>query len=114
MRGPQVFKLLDKTRKAEGYGGTEIAPAFASIQKIGKPYYSKREPVTLMLIYTDGELGISDYRYFSELPFSIKKNVIFMVLNSSDSSIKDTKKRLTDAGIKESHIIDINTKEYDD
>ena len=114
MRGLQVFKLLDKARKAEGYGGTEIAPAFASIQKIGKPYYSKREPVTLMLIYTDGELGSRDYQYFSELPFSIKKNVIFMVLNNGDSSIEDTKKRLTDAGIKESHIIGINTKEYDD
>ena len=36
-----------------------------------------------------------------------------MVLNNSDSNIEDTKKRLTDAGIKESHIIGINTKEYD-
>ena len=27
---------------------------------------------------------------------------------------EDTKKRLIDAGIKESHIIGINTKEYDD
>lgn len=114
MRGPQVFKLLDKARKVEGYGGTEIAPAFASIQKIGKPYYSKHEPATLMLIYTDGELVSRDYQYFSELPFSIKKNVIFMVLNNSDSSIENTKKRLTGAGIKESHIIGINTKEYDD
>lgn len=107
----EIFKKLEYTRSLNKMGGTEIAPALRSIYKIGTPYFSNTDPVTLMLIYTDGELGSSDYNYFGELRRTIKSHIIFLIINESDSSMARTEEKLKEAGITQSCIIKINANE---
>ena len=75
-------RILDMAidQPGEMYGGTAIATSVVSVTKLSKKFYSKKNPSTLIIVFTDAE--DSDWKGVKNLPDEIKKNLVFIVMNT--------------------------------
>lgn len=107
-----VKKLLDEKinrQKGDNSGGTSVEVALNSIMKLGKPYYNKNKPATLLIVVTD---GYDSFEAFKNLSPVQKFSTIFIVMNTGNY-LEDTRKALVDCGIKKNHILLADTKEWE-
>lgn len=107
-----VKKLLDEKinrQKGDNSGGTSVNVALDSIMQLGKPYYNKNKPATLLIVVTD---GYDSFEVFKNLSPVQKFSTIFIVMNTGNY-LEDTRKALIDCGIKKNHILLADTKEWE-
>ena len=95
-------------RNKDDSGGTDICGSINQIYNMGKPYYSKNDPKTLMIVMTDGEDNLSIVK---DLPSVVKQNIIFMLLNSENTYLESAQDQLVEAGIKRSRVLLVDTNE---
>lgn len=77
--------------------------------QLGKPYYNKNKPATLLIVVTD---GYDSFEVFKNLSPVQKFSTIFIVMNTGNY-LEDTRKALIDCGIKKNHILLADTKEWE-
>ena len=100
----QIKHLI--ARNHDDSGGTDIPGSIKQIYDMGKPYYSKNDPKTLMIVMTDGEDNLT---VMKNLPSVIKQNIIFMILNESQRYLTSAYEQLSEAGIRNSRILLVDT-----
>ena len=96
-------------------GGTEIAKNVVHVTKLKKAFYSRNNPRTLIIVFTDAV----DYAWdgIKNLPDDIKKRLIFIVLNGPGSGwgFDTVIPNILGAGISEKNIVPIDvTKDLQD
>ena len=95
-------------RNKDDSGGTDICGSINQIYNMGKPYYSKNDPKTLMIVMTDGEDNLSIVK---DLPSVIRQNIIFLILNSENKYLQSAQDQLVEAGIKRSRVLLVDTND---
>ena len=95
-------------RNKDDSGGTDICGSINQIYNMGKPYYSKNDPKTLMIVMTDGEDNLSIVK---DLPSVIRQNIIFLILNSESKWLQSAQDQLVEAGIKRSRVLLVDTND---
>lgn len=95
-------------RHMETTGGTNIVGSIKGVIKLQKPYFSLKNPSTLLIVITDGEDNLDEV---ANLPYSVKTNMLWLIVNSSKSYLEDREKILTEKGIPSDRILPIDTNE---
>ena len=95
-------------RNKDDSGGTDICGSINQIYNMGKPYYSKNDPKTLMIVMTDGEDNLTIVK---DLPSVIRQNIIFLILNSENKYLQSAQDQLVEAGIKRSRVLLVDTND---
>lgn len=87
-------------------GGTEIAKSVVHVTKLPKKFYSRANPRTLIIVFTDGE----DYEWepIKNLPEDIKKRTVFVILNKADR-FEDIVKNILACGVLEKYVVCVDT-----
>ena len=87
-------------------GGTEIAKSVVHVTKLPKKFYSRANPRTLIIVFTDGE----DYEWepIKNLPEDIKKRTVFVILNKQDR-FESIVKNILACGILEKYVVCVDT-----
>lgn len=90
-------------------GGTSLENSIMTLRKIGRPYFEEKgDERTLLIMYTDGE---DNYEGFKKLPLSIRWNMVAVIINASQDTLDDAKKRLENVGLKSNRVLCINAKD---
>ena len=95
-------------RNKDDSGGTDICGSINQIYNMGKPYYSKNDPKTLMIVMTDGEDNLTIVK---DLPSVIRQNIIFLILNSESKYLQSAQDQLVEAGVKRSRVLLVDTND---
>ena len=87
-------------------GGTAISKSIVSVTRLTKKFYSKKNPSTVIIVFTDAE-EYGQWEGVKALPDDIKKNLVFIVMNQEpyfDQYIPN----ILAAGIPEKNIVPID------
>jgi len=87
-------------------GGTDMVKSLYDVMALKKPYFSKQEPGTVVIIFTDGE---DDYSKMKEFPWSFRKKLMFIVITPDGNH--DAAERLKEGGIQDTNIMYISSDE---
>lgn len=104
----QILRMLKQSKDLTG--GTNIVGSCAQVYNLKKPYFSKVKPSTLLIVVTDGGDNLQSA---ANIPFSIRKNMIWLMLESDMSFLEKQMEVLIKCGFKEKNIILVNTKNLD-
>lgn len=102
------MKLIARTNADSACGGgTDIEGSVLHVLKLPKKFYSKNNPKTVLIVFTDGE----DYSFnnIKKLSPSIKKEIIFCIMNSG-SRVQERCNEIAKTGIPAKNIIGIDTE----
>ena len=103
----KILKLIQRNNDISG--GTDIVGCMGAVIKLGKPYYRKEEPQTLMIVITD---GYDDIESAAKFEMKYKRKVIWLLINDSAEHRKQQKARLKAGGYEEARILEIDTNNY--
>lgn len=104
----QILRMLKQSKDLTG--GTNIVGSCEQVYNLKKPYFSKVNPSTLLIVVTDGGDNLQSA---ANIPFSIRKNMIWLMLESDMSFLEKQMEVLIKCGFKEKNIILVNTKNLD-
>lgn len=104
----QILRMLKQSKDLTG--GTNIVGSCEQVYNLKKPYFSKVNPYTLLIVVTDGGDNLQSA---ANIPFSIRKNMIWLMLESDMSFLEKQMEVLIKCGFKEKNIILVNTKNLD-
>ena len=104
----QILRMLKQSKDLTG--GTNIVGSCEQVYNLKKPYFSKVNPSTLLIVVTDGGDNLQSA---ANIPFSIRKNMIWLMLESDMSFLEKQMEVLIKCGFKEKIIILVNTKNLD-
>lgn len=104
----QILRMLKQSKDLTG--GTNIVGSCEQVYNLKKPYFSKVNPSTLLIVVTDGGDNLQSA---TNIPFSIRKNMIWLMLESDMSFLEKQMEVLIKCGFKEKNIILVNTKNLD-
>lgn len=104
----QILRMLKQSKDLTG--GTNIVGSCEQVYNLKKPYFSKVNPSTLLIVVTDGGANLQSA---ANIPFSIRKNMIWLMLESDMSFLEKQMEVLIKCGFKEKNIILVNTKNLD-
>ena len=104
----QILRMLKQSKDLTG--GTNIVGSCEQVYNLKKPYFSKVNPSTLLIVVTDGGDNLQSA---ANIPFSIRKNMIWLMLKSDMSFLEKQMEVLIKCGFKEKNIILVNTKNLD-
>lgn len=104
----QILRMLKQSKDLTG--GTNIVGSCEQVYNLKKPYFSKVNPSTLLIVVTDGGDNLQSA---VNIPFSIRKNMIWLMLESDMSFLEKQMEVLIKCGFKEKNIILVNTKNLD-
>lgn len=104
----QILRMLKQSKDLTG--GTNIVGSCEQVYNLKKPYFSKVNPSTLLIVVTDGGDNLQSA---ANIPFSIRKNMIWLMLESDMTFLEKQMEVLIKCGFKEKNIILVNTKNLD-
>lgn len=104
----QILRMLKQSKDLTG--GTNIVGSCEQVYNLKKPYFSKVNPSTLLIVVTDGGDNLQSA---ANIPFSIRKNMIWLMLESDMTFLEKQMELLIKCGFKEKNIILVNTKNLD-
>ena len=104
----QILRMLKQSKDLTG--GTNIVGSCEQVYNLKKPYFSKVNPSTLLIVVTDGGDNLQSA---ANIPFSIRKNMIWLMLESDMSFLEKQMEVLIKCGFKKKNIILVNTKNLD-
>lgn len=104
----QILRMLKQSKDLTG--DTNIVGSCEQVYNLKKPYFSKVNPSTLLIVVTDGGDNLQSA---ANIPFSIRKNMIWLMLESDMSFLEKQMEVLIKCGFKEKNIILVNTKNLD-
>lgn len=102
------MKLITYVPGEDVGGDTEIAGSIIQVTKSGKKYFSKENPQTMMIVFTDGEDQIESLKAFFALPPSIRKRVVFCIMNRGEERLKEISEMFIQVGVLKSNIVCID------
>lgn len=91
-------------------GGTDLALAVFSAIKL-KEFYSKSNPETVLIIYTDGEVWRDDFEKVASLGRKFLEKCVFIVVNNK-SFLQSLGKRLLKLGVPLKNYVPIDVDQY--
>ena len=81
-----------------------------AVYELGRPYYSRTEPATLLICMTD---GIDDLKPAANIPFKVRKNMIWLIVNDDKNHLDNIMQTLIKCGFRERNIILVDTSKLD-
>lgn len=103
----KILKLIQRNNDISG--GTDIVGCMGAVIKLGKPYYRKEEPQTLMIVITD---GYDDVASAAKFEMKYKRKVIWLLINDNAEDRKQCRERLKAGGYSDDRILEIDTNSY--
>ena len=107
------MKLITYEPGKDVGGGTEIAGSIIQVTKSGKKYFSKSNPETLMIVFTDGEDWITSLKKFETLPPAVRRRVVFCIMNNGESRLKEIANMFVSVGVTKNNIVCIDMSQLD-
>ena len=104
----QIIRMLRQSKDLTG--GTNIVGSCEQVYNLKKPYFSKSSPSTLLIVITDGG---DDLKSAANIPFAIRKNMIWLMLEKDMDFLKSQMEVLIKCGFKEKNIILVDTNNLD-
>lgn len=99
-------KIKEMIASQPSTGGTNMVKGLYDVMALKKPYFSKQDPGTVVITFTDGD---DDYSKLKEFPWSFRKNLVFIVITPDGNH--DAAKNLNEGGIQETNIMYISSNE---
>ena len=100
----QILKMLMQSKDLTG--GTNIVGSCEEVYNLQKPYFSKSDPRTLLIVVTDGG---DNLKSAANIPFKVRKNMIWLMLEKDMNFLKSQMEVLIKCGFQEKNIILVDT-----
>lgn len=101
------LKLIQRTPEDSKCGfGTDIEGSVDHVVKLGKKYFSKSDPKTVLIVFTDAEDW--GFEKIAAMSGSVRKEIIFCIMNNS-ARLQERCQAVADAGIPTKNIVAIDT-----
>ena len=100
----QILKMLMQSKDLTG--GTNIVGSCEEVYNLQKPYFSKSDPRTLLIVVTDGG---DNLKSAANIPFKVRKNMIWLMFEQDMNFLKSQMEVLIKCGFQEKNIILVDT-----
>lgn len=103
----KIINMIKHDKQAGDVGGgTDIAESLLQVTRLPAKYYTKTNPHTICILFTDAEDWDSSLSKINSLPYSLRKDIIVVIINKQ-REMTAAVERMVNAGIPGHNIITV-------